>query len=650
MQSQPLNLASQIELGELPNLVDTLSVTPLSFSRHTRYTDTTFSSISTDLPTKMAYERVDLEHFSDVFSSTTGESSSPGRVIDSLADICPMGDCGYESFPVWRLADRSCRCLTNSSPRRSICCSWRQVSAIACADRVIIIVLVSRDPASSELERAIIKLGTTGSIIGFDIDTTHFNGNEAPQVSVQALKLPDDESPPEAQDSRWTEILPKVDLGPSFRHLFKIPETEGVNYVKLNMYPDGGIARFRIYGHVVPLHPALGEPFDVAHVFAGGRVVFTSDQHFGVGSNLILPGRGDFHASSREIQTIDIRLGKDMGDGWETKRSRQPGHKDWVIIKLGTPSLLSHVVIDTAHFKGNFPQYCELHAINSTSDIPPHSPSHPPPPSSSPASEREAATSADDEWTLVLPETNLGPHREHGLRLENVDDKVFTHVRLTIHPDGGVKRVRVIGRKAEAGAQKADQDVKADETAKTSTIQDLAASLPSTMTLKPSTQRSIPALPLTPEAFAPFGQVIQSYPDIHAVPSPRTSKITPANFGTAIKYHKQALLESSYPEGSNATTGISAFIPLGAGEKQKYVVVVTKDGEDGSPDLKSMRAFLATEGQGIVYKTGVWHQPMTVLDGLMDLACVETQIGNGDKADCEVIELPEEDIVRVQII
>jgi len=57
--------------------------------------------------------------------------------------------------------------------------------------------------------------------------------------------------------------------------------------------------------------------FDLAHVFAGGRVEFVSDQHFGVGSNLILPGRG-----------------KHMGDGWETKRSRAEGHKDWVIIKL----------------------------------------------------------------------------------------------------------------------------------------------------------------------------------------------------------------------------------------------------------------------------------------------------------------------------
>jgi len=103
------------------------------------------------------------------------------------------------------------------------------------------------------------------------------------------------------------------------------------------MYPDGGIvgcstfflipsflpvdvnqARFRVYGHVSPVYPSdISSAFDLAHVFSGGRVVYVSDQHFGVGSNLLLPGRG-----------------VNMGDGWETKRSRVKGHKDWVIIKL----------------------------------------------------------------------------------------------------------------------------------------------------------------------------------------------------------------------------------------------------------------------------------------------------------------------------
>ena len=131
------------------------------------------------------------------------------------------------------------------------------------------------------------------------------------------------------------------------------------------MHPDGGIGRFRVYGGVIPLFPEAHVPLDLAHSFNGGRVVFVSDQHYGVGANLLLSGRG-----------------KDMGDGWETKRSRSVGHKDYVIIKLlvrliqvvgyiklmqpvvtsGAPGHLDWTEVDTAHFLGNFPESCDLYA------------------------------------------------------------------------------------------------------------------------------------------------------------------------------------------------------------------------------------------------------------------------------------------------
>ncbi|KAI3618696.1 allantoicase [Moniliophthora roreri] len=409
----------------------------------------------------------------------------------------------------------------------------------------------------------IIKLGTSGTIVGFDIDTTHFNGNEAPQASVDAFYDPSS-GDLNVDDSRWTEILPKVNLGPSSRHLFTLP-TPGpcATFVKLNMYPDGGIARFRVYGHVSPIIPAEPtENFDLAHVFAGGRVEFTSDQHFGVGSNLILPGRG-----------------KDMGDGWETKRSRQPGHKDWAIIKLAVPGFLEHVEIDTAHFKGNFPESCEIHALRIDEHV-----------------DWKVGRGEDKEWMLILPRTKLGPHRQHYFQLENVERKSYTHV-------------------------------------------------------------------------------IQAYGDHTA--TPKGIKITPANGGTASKFHKLSLLSSSYDSDAGATTGLSvyrcqpldgvsadrtcklqvlerhaftnqAFIPMGSGPGeglqepgQRYLVVVAKNGEDGRPDLKTLRAFVASTAQGIVYNTGIWHQPMTVLEKPLDFTCVETQIGDGSKADCEIIELEE---------
>jgi len=356
-----------------------------------------------------------------------------------------------------------------------------------------------------------------------------------------------------------------------------------------------------------------------------------------------------------------------MGDGWETKRSRQTGHKDWTIIKLGAAGHLSHVVIDTAHFKGNFPQYCEFHAINCDSDIPPHPVSHSPSSTCYPPSEKEALATKENEWTLVLPQVQLGPHREHYFQLENAGKGAFTHVRLTIFPDGGVKRVRVFGSKVPA----LGEGVPTHGFEHTGTIDRILGNVTTEDDLG---LRKILALPLTPEAFAPFGHVIQSYSDITS--APRNVKITSANFGTASKYHKLSLLESSYPDNVGATTGISvyrcqpaeveksgtkkevllhalerhpftnqAFLPMGQGKDSVYLVVVSKNGLDDRPDIGTMRAFAARGNQGIVYNTGVWHQPMTVLDGPMDLACVETQIGNGDAADCEVIDLRREGMI-----
>ncbi|KAI0093246.1 allantoicase [Irpex rosettiformis] len=493
----------------------------------------------------------------------------------------------------------------------------------------------------------IMKLGSPGAIVGFDVDTAHFNGNEAPEVSVDAL-YSTDFTPPTAGDSRWQQILPVVNLGPSSRHLFKITQTSSVNYVRLNMYPDGGIARFRVYGLVTPVFPLeIGTVFDLAHVFSGGRVVYTSDQHFGVGSNLILPGRG-----------------KDMGDGWETKRSRQKGHKDWVIIKLGDAGILSHTEIDTAHFKGNFPESCEIHAVYSTELIP---------------------NITEENWTPVLSRTKLGPHRQHQFQLENVDAP-YTHVRVTIYPDGGLKRVRVFGRRignTSQGSAPEGQIVTASVDLGASAI---PPSVPSSDATRPPGSVVVPALRLTPEAFAPFGKVIQGYEDLNAVPSPRTTRITGANQGTAVKFHKLALLESSYPSEAQATAGLSvyrckpieladsglwdvkllerhpatnqAFIPMGGspvGEAiakpgQRYLVIVAPTGTDGKPDLDGLRAFIASAAQGVLYNTGTWHHPMAALDRPIDFTCVETQIGNGNSLDCEIMEFDgQEGYYKVQV-
>ncbi|KAI0695454.1 galactose-binding domain-like protein [Cytidiella melzeri] len=554
----------------------------------------------------MSYERIALEHFATTFSTSIELSS-----VALGGTICAVSDEFFADARNLLLVEPARSLKGQFGPKGALFSGWE----------------TRRHNPSYDW--CIVKLGTPGAIIGFDVDTAHFNGNEAPQVSVDALYATDDVHPA-VDDPRWTPVLAVADLGPSARHLFKVPQTSGVNYVKLNMYPDGGIARFRVYGLVTPVFPSeVDTVFDLAHVFSGGRVVFTSDQHFGVGSNLILPGRG-----------------KDMGDGWETKRSRQKGHKDWVIIKLGDEGVLSHVEIDTAHFMGNFPESCEIHAVNSADLIPKVS---------------------EEDWVLTLPRTKLGPHRQHQFQLENVEAP-YTHIRVTIYPDGGIKRVRVFGRRISGGPP--DSVEEADQaTSRASTV-------PPPVGLEATfdTFTVVPALALTPEAFAPFGKVIQGYEDLNAVPSPRTTRITGANQGTAIKFHKLALLESSYPADAGATAGLSvyrckpiqladgglwdvklmerhpatnqAFIPMGGSSVaeainhpgQRYLVIVAPEGSDGQPDLQGLRAFIASAAQGILYNTGTWHHPMAALDRPMDFTCVETQIGNGDALDCEVVE------------
>lgn len=553
----------------------------------------------------MIYQSIPLEQFSDVFESITELSSAAleGKVIK-------VSDEFFAAAHHLLLVEPSPSLAGQYGPNGALYSGWE-----------------SRRHNPTH-DWCIIKLGTVGVIVGFDIDTSNFNGNEAPEASVDAL-LSTEDNESNLENAQWTEILPKVPLGPSSRHLYLIPETARYNYVRLNMYPDGGIARFRVYGHIFPVQPADDtESFDLAHVFAGGRVVFTSDQHYGVGSNLILPGRG-----------------KDMSDGWETKRSRQQGHKDWVIVKLGAPGRLQTTEIDTANFKGNFPESCEMHALNSLDDVP---------------------DSDSPNWVMILPCVKLGPHRRHFFQLETKEGTVFTHVKMTICPDGGVKRLRIIGTREESNARTGV--IPLEGVAESNHISPVVGK-------QGFKGKTIPVLPLTPEAFAPFGRVIQGYSDHAAVP-PGT-KITPANGGTASKFHKLALINSSYPDGSGATAGLSvfrcnpvevvngvvelkalerhpytsqAFIPMGTagclGDEalpdpgNRYLVVVAHNGgSNDKPDLSTLRAFIASAAQGIMYNTAVWHQPMTVLYKAMDLTCIETQIGNGDKADCEVLNL-----------
>ncbi|TKA51327.1 Allantoicase [Cryomyces minteri] len=188
----------------------------------------------------------------------------------------------------------------------------------------------------------VFRLGAaSGKVRGVEIDTAFFDGNHAPEIAVEGCFSDDDDAVKEKGFGGWETILDRQECGPSQRQAWLLSSETAATYthVRLCMFPDGGIARFRLYGTAVPVFPqSVDEVFDLAATINGGVAVRCSDQHFGTKDNLLLPGRG-----------------VNMGDGWETKRTRGE-HVDWVIVRLGAPGEVEKIIIDTAHFRGNFPQ------------------------------------------------------------------------------------------------------------------------------------------------------------------------------------------------------------------------------------------------------------------------------------------------------
>ena len=291
-----------------------------------------------------------------------------------------------------------------------------------------------------------IRLGAfSGTIKGIEIDTAFFDGNHAPEVVVQGVYHPPveghmKESGEVCEDpvnewankgedcGYWKTILPQQPCCPSRRHAWLLPpSTEPYTHVRLLMFPDGGIARFRLYGNVVPPPSALfssptEDPIDLAGVQNGGLVMACSNEHFGSAQNLLLPGRG-----------------VDMRDGWETKRSRGQDHIDWAIIRLGMPaSDLGCFVVDTKDFRGNFPRCVRIEALDDED-------------SHENSGRRSSAQPAHDDprWRNVLPKDLIcGPDQEHRLGGDKLRSDILlraTHVKLVMIPDGGIKRFRVFG-------------------------------------------------------------------------------------------------------------------------------------------------------------------------------------------------------------
>jgi allantoicase len=257
----------------------------------------------------------------------------------------------------------------------------------------------------------VVRLGVKGLIHGLDIDTSHFTGNFPPAASLEAC-LSDAEPGPEA---KWREIVAPVPLGPSAHHYVPVPASGPFNYLRLHIYPDGGIARLRVYGEPVASWEgaARDEVQELSALRNGGRIVAYNDAHYGTVWTLLTEGRG-----------------LNMGDGWETRRRREPGN-DWIIVRLGAAGLIEKIVVDTCHFKGNYPDRASLQAAFAE------------------AGTDDSIVTQSMFWQELMPPQKLSADAVHEFKGKSIAALgAVNHVKLNIFPDGGVSRLRIFGRLA----------------------------------------------------------------------------------------------------------------------------------------------------------------------------------------------------------
>jgi allantoicase len=264
----------------------------------------------------------------------------------------------------------------------------------------------------------IVRLGLPGMIRGAIVDTSYFSGNYPEKCSLEACAISPETgrkrelSALHAPSTKWYELISQSGLEGDSQNVFEIRGDHRFTHVRVKIYPDGGVARLRVHGEVVPVPVRRTDSpreIDLAAIENGGRVIAASDEFYSAPLNLLMPGRG-----------------KGMHDGWETRRRRGTGH-DWAIIRLGTPGAIHGIEVNTSHFKGNYPDSCSVDAISLTSGDDPD---------------------ASAPWRALLPQTKLRANASHTFRKEIVDAELVSHLRFNIFPDGGVSRLRVWGAPA----------------------------------------------------------------------------------------------------------------------------------------------------------------------------------------------------------
>lgn len=250
---------------------------------------------------------------------------------------------------------------------------------------------------------AIVRLGVPGVIHGVVIDTAWFTGNYPPFGSVEATSVEGWPSRQELENAAWETIVERAPLEGDTANEFEVTDERWFTHVRLNIFPDGGVARFRVHGEPVPDPRLFTSTIDLAAIENGGDVVDASNRFYSSPASVLQPGRAT-----------------KMGDGWETSRRRDDGN-DYLTVRLGLPGMIELIEVDTSYFVGNAPGWVSLLGADS----------------------RAGSLESDSAWTELVPRTRVQPDTRHYFRLRMESE--MTHVRLNVYPDGGLARLRING-------------------------------------------------------------------------------------------------------------------------------------------------------------------------------------------------------------
>jgi len=265
----------------------------------------------------------------------------------------------------------------------------------------------SRRKRTAGHDYIIIKLGKPGTIKKVDVDTSHFNGNQPAMISIEGANSNSNK----INQLKWQPLLSKKKTKANSHHYFTVNSNKVFTHIKLNIFPDGGVARLRLYGSIAKSNKLKDKKINLASLLDGSSVMACNNEHFGKAENILAPGKA-----------------KNMGDGWETRRRRGKGF-DWLILNSLDGKEIDKIEISTHHFKGNFPSHCSLQAAYLPN-----------------SKNSKQIVKSSNTWKYLLKDAKLSANKVHVFKNNLMKKDKINFIKINIFPDGGISRFRIYGK------------------------------------------------------------------------------------------------------------------------------------------------------------------------------------------------------------